>query len=210
MAEEKEGRAEDNRLVFRGDTSSSVGPLVDEVIKKGWNTLTVSGDKELQRALWLEATMRGLTVNGYEPSSNDKKLLEQMNGQKRKDDRSIKLAAADVAADFSKRVIPQLRKVYEELRRNRRDSGITTTELDRAYGLNQPSGRFQKDINDRFFRAKSALLRAVNDLEHFQSLGKRTVSVKQNFEDGVVRFVLAEPEPTGSLSYTRSLYQRRY
>ena len=198
----------ESRITLRGDGFSSVRVVIDEVKKKGWSTLNTSGDLELRRALWLEGSMRGLIVKGYDPSAHDKELISQMEKNKREDG-DLRIRASDVVRDFSERVIPKLKREYDQLRKNRRAAGITTTELDRAYGLNKPAS-YRKDLDDRFYRVKSALVRAMSDLEQFRTCGNRTVQVRQSFEDGVARFVMVGNDQGGALGFDKRIGNRRY
>ena len=198
----------DSRIILKGDGFSSVRAVVDEVKRKGWTTLKASGDLELRRALWLEGSMRGITVNGYDPTAHDKELISQMTKSKREEG-DLRLRASDVVRDFSDRVIPKLKREYDQLRKNRREAGITTTELDRAYGLNK-TATYRRDLDDRFYRVKSAMVRAMSDLEQFRACGNRTVQVRQSFEDGVARFVMVAGEQGGAIGYEKRLGNRRY
>lgn len=44
---------------------------------KGWETVKVSGHPDFQREVWLEASMRGIKVRGFNPAEQDLKLLEE-------------------------------------------------------------------------------------------------------------------------------------
>lgn len=56
------------------------GPkAVVEIAKaKGWTAINISGNKNTQEALWLEASFSGLTVVGYEPSKEAQAKLADM------------------------------------------------------------------------------------------------------------------------------------
>lgn len=43
---------------------------------KGWKTIKVSGHPEFARAVWMEASLRGLEVRGYKPTEQDTEQLE--------------------------------------------------------------------------------------------------------------------------------------
>lgn len=43
---------------------------------KGWNSIKVSGDPAFRREVWIEATSRGLAVNGFSPNEADRAALE--------------------------------------------------------------------------------------------------------------------------------------
>jgi len=46
---------------------------------KGWDSIKVKGTPEFQREVWLEASSRGLKVQGYTPTEADKAALEARN-----------------------------------------------------------------------------------------------------------------------------------
>jgi len=46
---------------------------------KGWDSIKVKGTAEFQREVWLEASSRGLKVQGYTPTEADKAALEARN-----------------------------------------------------------------------------------------------------------------------------------
>lgn len=182
-----------DKLVMRREDDPSISPLIDKAIEKGWKTINVDGNLELRRAVWLEASMKNLSVTGYSPTPADKALLQQLAKQKTKGDEDLTLRADEITRDYIRRVIPKLSREHEEFRRRRANAGISTTELDRTYGLNRNKG-YRKDIDDQFYRVKGALVRALEAKEEFQQLGKQLVRVKQCFEDGIARFVVTEEE----------------
>lgn len=203
---------EEKKEKYTLKTSGRIGDvqqLIDELVEKGHKSIKISGDLELQRALWFEAIMVGITVEGFVPSSQDKALLSEL--KRKKNVRAAqKMRASDVVKHYENQVIPTLQQQFDELRKNRRKEGITTTELDRAYGLNSVSG-YRKDIDDRFYRTKKSLVRALGDLEDFRLLGHRSVEVRQSFEDGVSRLILSgESREAVGRNQVLSRQQKRY
>ena len=89
---------EDDRRLVAVDTNPNLIKSMMEVAEsKGWETVTVSGNKEFKQNAWLEARSRGMEVVGYSPTQQDERkltrLLEQQNaieedkeGQKQTDD----------------------------------------------------------------------------------------------------------------------------
>jgi hypothetical protein len=43
---------------------------------KGWSAIHVKGHKDFRKQVWLEASLRGINVNGYKPTDQDRMLLE--------------------------------------------------------------------------------------------------------------------------------------
>jgi antirestriction protein ArdC/phage/plasmid primase-like uncharacterized protein len=47
---------------------------------RGWKSLTVAGSEDFKREMWLQASLKGLKVYGYEPEPIDRKRLEDRLG----------------------------------------------------------------------------------------------------------------------------------
>lgn len=196
----------ENRLVLKGRVDPSIAPVVERAKAKGWKAITVQGNLELCRATWFEARMAGLEVKGYRPTREDDELLKKMEAQKKKLNASeLVLSGSDIVQDYNTRVIPFLQKRYDELRRQRTKLGVTTTDIDRAYGINLPTG-FAREVDERFDRAKGAFLRAIDARDFFISAARQKLKVKFSFEDGVAKFVSSETYlSTGRGSQNRDL-----
>jgi hypothetical protein len=63
------------RLATRGENRLVIGSLVQIAKVRGWNHVTVGGTEEFRRAAWLEASLVGIKVDGYQPSERDLGLL---------------------------------------------------------------------------------------------------------------------------------------
>ena len=73
-------------FVDRGDkleTPSSAPQMAQSLVKiaeaRGWDELKVRGTEGFRREVWLEASVRGIHVDGYKPSELDKVELEKRN-----------------------------------------------------------------------------------------------------------------------------------
>ena len=73
-------------FVDRGDkleTPSSAPQMAQSLVKiaeaRGWDDLKVKGTEGFRREVWLEASVRGIHVDGYQPSELDKLELEKRN-----------------------------------------------------------------------------------------------------------------------------------
>lgn len=71
-------------FVDRGDklqTASSNPQIADDLVKiadaRGWQELKVTGTPAFRREVWLEASVRGIHVDGYKPTELDKAELER-------------------------------------------------------------------------------------------------------------------------------------
>ncbi len=178
------------RLVMRVQDDASIAPIIKKACANGWKIISARGSLELCRAVWIEGTMNGIEVKGYEPSGADLELISGLKKQHRGDGKLV-MRADEVVQDYCRRVIPQLEREYELLRHQRMRLGITTTDIDRTYGINLPTGD-NRGVDDKFTRARGALIRAVEEREYFGKLGRQPVEVYQTFEDGVARFESVE------------------
>ena len=180
----------DKRIVFRGEAEPSVAPIIEKALSKGWKSITLQGNIELCRSTWYEAKMAGLDVVGYKATREDNEMLKQMQLHKNKLAKNS-FNAAEIAKDYNIRVLPVLQKRYDDLRRKRSKLGITVTDLDRAYGINLPTG-YAKIVDEQFDHARVSLSRAKEDRDFFHSLGVKNVPVKFSYEDGIARFIVKD------------------
>lgn len=79
-------RGDSTRLAFTESTfklatdtnSPSVArSMVDVAETRGWQGLRVSGNEEFRRMVWMEASLRGIRSQGYEPQAGDMELLRK-------------------------------------------------------------------------------------------------------------------------------------
>lgn len=67
----------------RLDTPSSAPKMAETLVRiaeaRGWEDLRVRGTEGFRREVWLEASVRGIHVDGYRPSELDKADLERRN-----------------------------------------------------------------------------------------------------------------------------------
>ncbi len=59
--------------------------MVEVAKAKKWETIQVKGSEEIKRNVWLEASMKGMTVKGYEPRDIDLALLNDMKKEQGKE-----------------------------------------------------------------------------------------------------------------------------
>lgn len=65
------------------EDSKTIKAMVDVAQAKNWSSIKIKGTEAFKREVWLEATVRGVEVKGYQP--NEKDLIEL---EKRKEGRS--------------------------------------------------------------------------------------------------------------------------
>ena len=49
---------------------------------KGWKTIKVSGHPDFQRKIWMEANLRGIEVQGYKPTQQERQQLDDMRDRR--------------------------------------------------------------------------------------------------------------------------------
>ena len=57
--------------------------------RNGWESVKVKGTEEFRREMWLQASLKGMTVKGYKPTELDRKKLELRRNGRDKADNSI-------------------------------------------------------------------------------------------------------------------------
>lgn len=65
------------RLTTDTNSPSVARSMVDLAQARGWTGLRVSGAEDFRRAVWVEATIRGVKTVGYEPNLGDLSLLRR-------------------------------------------------------------------------------------------------------------------------------------
>lgn len=68
----------DDKLIANDNNPALIKSMMEVAESKGWESVTVTGEKEFKREAWLEAKARGLDVKGYEPSQQDERKLERL------------------------------------------------------------------------------------------------------------------------------------
>ena len=181
-----------SQLILEEKNRQSISQLIKHAQDKGWKKISVSGSRELCKGAWFEARMAGLEVSGYIPTPKDNQQLDLMKQQRAKSDVK-RLTGEDIARDYSLRVIPKVQQDYDELRKKRLKIGLHTTELDRTYKLNVPSGT-AKELDEQFFQAKRVLVKSMEDRDFFQRVGRRSVTAEYGFQDGIAKYTISSTE----------------
>jgi len=65
------------RLATDTNSPSVARSMVDVAEARNWKALRVSGNEDFKRMVWLEASVRGVKTQGYEPNSADLELLKR-------------------------------------------------------------------------------------------------------------------------------------
>jgi putative DNA primase/helicase len=154
------------RLHTAHDDADVARSMVQLAAGKGWQSLKLSGSEEFKREAWLEANLRGLAVEGYEPKAPDKARLAELAAEQqakragrsssdqrsdlaeeRRDERSNTSGAAPARDDEEKRLAnerrlsPQQSTAVEALRAILKERGDSDKEVAAAVSL--ATERFQ-------------------------------------------------------------------
>jgi hypothetical protein len=70
------------QLSSKSDVPMVVRAMVDMAQAKGWEGIGIKGTPEFMRSTWLEASLRGIDVQGYTPTAEDRKRLMQAQQQR--------------------------------------------------------------------------------------------------------------------------------
>lgn len=66
----------------RRDTAT-IGAMLDLAAARGWNDVQVRGDRDVAREVWIEASVRGMRAEGYQPTRDDRHAVEQRRVERR-------------------------------------------------------------------------------------------------------------------------------
>ena len=135
-------KADPKRIIFtdKGDkltakrdaTAESVQAMLDTAESRGWTSLKVTGSKEFRRQAYLEAGARGLAIQGYEPSKEEKEFVE-LQAEKNKKLNTVQL---NPAAD---------RFLKAQTVEERRAAASQHPELMKAFALEASFKRFAEN-----------------------------------------------------------------
>lgn len=71
----------ENILKTRNNDKKTIKNMLAIAETNGWQNIKVKGSPEFKKEIWLQARLKGLEVQGYKPSEQDKKLLETRKAQ---------------------------------------------------------------------------------------------------------------------------------
>lgn len=71
----------ENILKTRNNDKKTIENMLAIAETNGWQNIKVKGSPEFKKEMWLQARLKGLEVQGYKPSEQDKKLLETRKAQ---------------------------------------------------------------------------------------------------------------------------------
>lgn len=71
-----------SRLITQEKDARTASAMAVMAEAKGWSTIKVSGDESFRREVWLEASLRGIHVKGYQPKEADLAALDIKRDQR--------------------------------------------------------------------------------------------------------------------------------
>jgi Large polyvalent protein-associated domain 7 len=119
----------DKLTTKRDATAESVRAMLDTAESRGWNSIKVTGSKEFRRQAYLEAGARGLAIQGYEPSKEEKEFVD-LQAEKNK---KLNTMQSNPAAD---------RFLKAETKQERTAAALQHPELTKAFALEASFKRF--------------------------------------------------------------------
>lgn len=70
------------RLATKHDDPEVARSMVELAESKNWTSIKVKGTDDFKREVWLEASLRGMQVDGYKPKDVDIAKLEELRGER--------------------------------------------------------------------------------------------------------------------------------
>src|SRR5206468_493174 len=70
------------RLATEHNDPDVARSMVELAEAKGWDAIRVRGSEEFKRVVWLQASLRGMEVDGYKPRAVDVSKLEELKAER--------------------------------------------------------------------------------------------------------------------------------
>lgn len=126
------------QLSSKSDVPAVVRAMVDMVQAKGWEGIRINGSAEFMRSVWLEATLRGIDVQGHAPTAEDRKRLMQAQRQRAEKEQQMQQGLQQAATrhqpEHSGNTVEQAQAMLDDVKReqamNAMRSYLDTQKLD--------------------------------------------------------------------------------
>lgn len=117
-------------LIAKSSDERIAHALVGIAEAREWSNIKVKGSEEFRRKMWLEGSLHGLKVTGYDPTEQDRKELDKRqestkSGVMEKGDGSPLISLSDTDLTKENRKLADMQK----MRRLREENGVTGKEL---------------------------------------------------------------------------------
>jgi hypothetical protein len=188
----------EDRLVTRLVAAEVVRDMVSVAQHREWESLHVRGSVEFRREAWLEASARGLEVQGYQPTEIDRQTLaDRREVWDRAHPRTQEVEARSVSDrderadkfDYDKGVSGRLVEVGRAPYRNRADAETSTyvaIELDSGrqhqvwgVGLEQATADSKAKPGDRIHVRRDGVERVAKDFKVIDTPGHARIERRQ-------------------------------
>lgn len=139
------------------EDKATIRAMIEVATTKNWKEITVSGTDDFRRQAWIEASLSGMKVRGYEPREADKEILADLQ-LRNKPTNVITVADKELNRDQGQ----DHTKISEPRTRERKHidgDALTTAErtvLDAAVSKAMGSKEFQDQVTDPATREKWA------------------------------------------------------
>lgn len=70
-------RATKDKVATKYEDAKTVAVMLDLAQERGWKTVKVKGSESFKREAWVQASVRGLSVEGYRPQATDQQELQK-------------------------------------------------------------------------------------------------------------------------------------
>lgn len=91
----------EKKITTDRNDEQTVQSMLDLAEGKGWKGLRVTGDQDFRRAIWMEASLRGMEVEGYKPREAD--ILELEEKRKLRSHNALEQSAKDASTSKAER-----------------------------------------------------------------------------------------------------------
>jgi len=129
-----------SRIVSASNDERVAKAMATMVQAKGWKTITVSGHPDFRREVWMQASLQGIAVRGYEPKERDLRLLEEQRERQMKNridhdtardrQRIERMRAHERNKEHRRKEAVEAEKRRQEAQRG--TAGVTATTLTKA------------------------------------------------------------------------------
>ena len=83
----------ERKITTDRNDEQTVQSMIDLAEGQGWKSLRVAGDQDFRRAVWMEASLRGIEIDGYKPREAD--ILELEEKRKLRSHNALEQSAKD-------------------------------------------------------------------------------------------------------------------
>jgi hypothetical protein len=147
-------RERENKLNTRSKSPLVASSMVAVADARGWSEMKVSGSSSFKKEVWMEASLRGIDVQGYTPTKEDKlelenslgtiamvskKAEEKVSPQNTFSDNPVKLSSSQQNTKNN--------LVYNYNNMSRREAVKQNPELDNVYKLEKSAEAFASSVS---------------------------------------------------------------